>query len=62
MDSHRKNDRIQRKEKSDDIESEEETVDFNFLEEQKLKQKENKSLLQKKRYTKERDEKKINHS
>ena len=58
MDSHRKNDRIQRKEKSDDIESEEETVDFNFLEDQKLKQKEHKSLLHKKRHTKERDEEK----
>ena len=58
MDSHRKNDSIQRKEKSDDIESEEETVDFNFLEGQKLKQKEHKSLLHKKRHTKERDEEK----
>ena len=58
MDSHRKNDRIQRKEKSDDIESEEETVDFNYVEDQKLKQKEHKSLLQKKRHTKEKDEEK----
>ena len=58
MDSHRKNDRRQRKEKSDDIESEEETVEFNFLEDQELKQKEHKSLLHKKRHTKERDEEK----
>ena len=58
MDSHRKNDSIQRKEKRDDIESEEETVEFNFLEDQKLKQKEHKSLLHKKRHTKERDEEK----
>ena len=58
MDSHRKNDRRQRKEKRDDIESEEETVEFNFLEDQELKQKEHKSLLHKKRHTKERDEEK----
>ena len=58
MDSHRKNDGIKRREKKDVIESEEETVDLNVLEEQKIKQKEHKSLLQKKRHTKERDEKK----
>ena len=58
MDSHRKNDGIKGREKKDVIESEEETVDLNVLEEQKIKQKEHKSLLQKKRHTKERDEKK----
>ena len=59
MDSHKKNDITNKAiENSESIESEEETVDLNFLQEQKMKQKKDKSLLRKKRQSKERIEKK----
>ena len=59
MDSHKKNDITNKRiENSESIESEEETVDLNFLQEQKKKQKKDKSLLRKKRQSKERIEKK----
>ena len=59
MDSHKKNDITnKRMENIESIESEEETVDLNFLQEQKIKQKKDKSLLRKKRQSKERIEKK----
>ena len=59
MDSHKKNDITnKRMENIESIESEEETVDLNFLQEQKIKQNKDKSLLRKKRQSKERIEKK----
>ena len=59
MDSHKKNDITNKRiENSESIESEEETVDLNFLQEQKIKQNKDKSLLRKKRQSKERIEKK----
>ena len=59
MDSHKKNDITnKRMENIESIESEEETVDLNFLQEQKLKQNKDKFLLRKKRQNKERIEKK----
>ena len=45
-------------ENSESIESEEETVDLNFLQEQKIKQSKDKFLLRKKRKSKEKIEKK----
>ena len=59
MDSHKKNDITNKgMENIESIESEEETVDLNFLQEQKIKQNKDKSLLRKKRQNKERIEKK----
>ena len=59
MDSHKKNDITNKRiENSESIESEEETVDLNFLQEQKLKQSKDKFLLRKKRKSKEKIEKK----
>ena len=59
MDSHKKNDITNKRiENIESIESEEETVDLNFLQEQKIKQNKDKSLLRKKRQSKERIEKK----
>ena len=59
MDSHKKNDITnKRMENIESIESEEETVDLNFLQEQKLKQNKDKFLLRKKRKSKEKIEKK----
>ena len=59
MDSHKKNDITNKAiENSESIESEEETVDLNFFQEQKIKQNKDKSLLRKKRQIKERIEKK----
>ena len=49
MDNQKKNDiTYKRKEKNDSIESEEETIDLNFLQEQNIKKKKEESLLQKK--------------
>ena len=49
MDNQKKNDiTYKRNENSDSKESEEETVDLNFLQEQKIKKKKEKSLLKKK--------------
>ena len=62
MDNQKKNDiTYKRNENNDSKESEEETVDLNFLQEQKIKKKKEKSLLRKKRYSKEKIEKKIEH-
>ena len=59
MDSHKKNDITnKRMENIESIESEEETVDLNFLQEQKIKQSKDKFLLRKKRKSKEKIEKK----
>ena len=59
MDSHKKNDITNKAmENIESIESEEETVDLNFLQEQKIKQNKDKSLLRKKRNSKEKIEKK----
>ena len=59
MDSHKKNGITNKvMENIESIESEEETVDLNFLQEQKIKQNKDKSLLRKKRKNKERIEKK----
>ena len=59
MDSHKKNDITNKgMENSESIESEEETVDLNFLQEQKIKQSKDKFLLRKKRKSKEKIEKK----
>ena len=59
MDSHKKNDITNKAmENSESIESEEETVDLNFLQEQKIKQSKDKFLLRKKRKRKEKIEKK----
>ena len=59
MDNHKKNDIMnKRMEKNESIESEEETVDLNFLQEQKIKQSKDKFLLRKKRKSKEKIEKK----
>ena len=59
MDSHKKNDITNKAmENIESIESEEETVDLNFLQEQKIKQSKDKFLLRKKRKSKEKIEKK----
>ena len=59
MDSHKKNDITnKRMENIESIESEEETVDLNFLQEQKIKQSKDKFLLRKKMKSKEKIEKK----
>jgi len=59
MDSHKKNDITNKRiENSESIESEEETVDLNFLQEQKIKQSKDKFLLRKKMKSKEKIEKK----
>ena len=59
MDSHKKNDITnKRMENIESIESEEETVDLNFLQEQKIKQRKDKFLLRKKMKSKEKIEKK----
>ena len=59
MDNQKKNDiTYKRKEKNDSIESEEETIDLNFLQEQNIKKKKEESLLQKKRHSRENIEKK----
>ena len=59
MDSHKKNDITNKRiENIESIESEEETVDLNFLQDQKIKQSKDKFLLRKKRKSKEKIEKK----
>ena len=59
MDNHKKNDITnKRMENIESIESEEETVDLNFLQEQKIKQSKDKFLLRKKMKSKEKIEKK----
>ena len=59
MDSQKKNDIAnKRNENNDSIESDEETIDLHFLQDQKIKKKKEKSLLNKKRYSKEKIENK----
>ena len=59
MDIQKKNDlAYKRNEKNEPIESEEETVDLHFLQEQKIKKKKQKSFLRKKRNSKEKIENK----
>ena len=55
MDNQKKNDiTYKRNENNDSIESDEETIDLQILQDQKIKKKKEKSLLNKKRYSKEK--------